>query len=233
MTVGAACQTAMLRLGGGRPATVFSSQNTMEMEISDLATEVATDIMKSHDWRALTQLQTLTGDGTASSFALPDDYDRMVLAQSVHDPNNWLWGYAEAASLDEWIEITTSGFYGIPPGWWIILGGQFQVAPTPASGAQATFPYISRNFGRSATGVPISAFANDSDTFVLDERLLTLGLIWKYKAQKGLEYAEDMATYEMALSQQQTRDKGASVIRGRGAAWRRPWTTAAYPWPLG
>ena len=224
----------MVRLVGRKPQTVFSSAQQMEMEIVDLATDVAADIAGSHDWRALTSIHTITGDGVTSSFDLPADYDRMVLAQAVHDPNNWFWGYSRITDLDEWIAVTTSGFFGITPCWWIMLGGQMQFAPTPADGAQASFPYVSKNFGRSANGAtPISVFSNDGDSFVLNERLLTLGLIWRWKAQKGLEYAEDMANYEKALSEDQARDKGAPAIRGRNWLGRRPRTSIAYPWPLG
>ena len=36
---------------------------------------------------------------------------------------------------------------------------------------------------------------------------------WSGVAQKGLEYSEALATYEVALSQEQTRDRGARVYR--------------------
>lgn len=233
MTVLSAAQSAMIRLVGKKPTTLFGSQDQMEVEIADLATDVAVDIAGSNDWRALTKLYTITGDGVASSFDLPPDYDRMALAQSVHDPNNWFWGYSRVTDLDEWIQITTSGFFGIVPGWWIILAGKMQFAPVPADGAQATFPYVSRNVGVSATSTPIAAFTKDDDSFVLDERLLTLGLIWRWKAQKGLEYAEDLANFEKAFSESAARDKGATAIRGRSWLGRRPRTSIAYPWPLG
>lgn len=232
MTVLSACQSAFVRLVGRKPTTIFSSPDQMEIEMGDLSTEVAIDIMKSADWRALTKIHTLAGDGTATAFPLPADYDRMVLGQDVEDGNNWLWGYTAVYDLSEWIRITTSGFTAITPGWWIILDGQMQFSPAPASDAEAVFPYISNLIGRTAASAPIAAFTQDSDSFVLEDRLLTLGLIWRWKAQKGLEYAEDMATYEAALSQAQARDKGSSVIR-KGWGNRRPGSYPAWPWPLG
>ena len=56
-------------------------------------------------------------------------------------------------------------------------------------------------------------FSQDNDTFALPERLLTLGLIWRYRSQKGLDYSEDLATYGNALAQEQNNDKGARVMR--------------------
>jgi hypothetical protein len=217
---------------GRRPTTIFSSPDQMEIEIADLATEVAVDIMKTADWRALTKIHTLTGDGTETAFALPSDYDRMVQGQEVEDGNNWLWGYSSVTELSDWIRITSSGFSAITPGWWIILEGEMQFSPAPTSGADAKFPYISKNVGRTLSGDAIAAFTTDTDSFVLDERLLTLGLIWRWKAQKGLEYAEDMATYEKALSEAATRNKGSRVIR-KGWPSRSPGTFPAWPWPLG
>lgn len=232
MTVLSAAQSAMVRLVGRKPTTIFGSQDQMEVEIADLVTDVAVDIMKAHDWRALTNLHTLTGDGSETEFDLPSDYDRIVLAQRVTDTSNWLWGYTAVESLDEWMTITNSGFAAITPGWWIILGGKMQFSPAPTSGAPARFAYISKNIGRSATDAAISAFTKDDDSFVLEDRLLTLGLIWRWKAQKGLEYAEDMATYETALSQNSARDKGSQAIR-KGLPNHLLGTHVAWPWPLG
>lgn len=233
MAVLAACQSAMVRLVGRKPATIFSTTNQMEVEIGDLVTDVAVDIMKSHDWRALTKIHSLTGDGSTSAFAMPDDYDRMALAQGVADANNWMWGYTPVATLDEWITITTSGFNAITPGWWIILDGQFQFSPAPTSGAEARFPYISNYIGTSAGLAPLTAFSVDTDTSKLPERLLTLGLIYRWKAMKGFEYGEDMAAYETALSQAQARDKGASIIRKGQPTMSGLNTHLAWPWELG
>lgn len=230
MTVLSACQSALLRLVGKKPATVFSSQDQTAIEIADLITEVGTDIMKGYDWQALTSVHTITADGVTTSFALPADYDRMVKASNIADPRNWAWGYSRILSVNDWITITSQGF-APTPGAWIILGGKFQFAPAPSTGQAAKFPYVSKNYARSGLGEPQSAFAADEDTFVLDERLLTLGLIWRWRAQKRLEYAEDMQTYEIALAQAQANDKGARVLRDG------PRTTGnvsiAYPWPLG
>lgn len=233
MTVLSACQSAMVRLVGRKPTTVFSSTSQMEMEIADLATDVAVSIMKFHDWRALTKLHTLTGDGSITVFDLPSDFDRIVLAQRITDANNWLWGYTAVQGLEDWMTITSSGFTAITPGWWIILDGQMQFSPAPPTGSPAKFAYISKNIGRAGTGgAPIPAFTDDADTFVLEDRLLTLGLIWRWKAQKGLEYAEDMANYELALSENAGRDKGSQAIR-KGFPNRLPGTNWAWPWPLG
>lgn len=233
MTVLSACQSAVLRLIGTKPATVFSSNEKTVVEIADLVTEVGVDIMKGHDWQVLTKIATVTGNGTDTAFPLPNDYDRMALAQGVSDSNSWFWNYTQVPDMDTWIMIQNGFYLGVVnPGWWILTGGQFQFQPAPASGATAKYPYVSKNFAVAQSGSAKAAFDNDNDTFVLDERLLTLGLIWRWRAQKRLEYAEDMQTYEIALSQAQARDRGATVIRSNGR-YRPTGLRIGWPWALG
>ena len=67
---------------------------------------------------------------------------------------------------------------------------------------------------------------------MLPERLLTLGLIWRWRAQKRQEYAEDLRNYEIALSEEIGRDKGSQIIAVGAARWPGRVGTS-YPGPLG
>lgn len=205
-----AIRSAILRCTGVVVDEVFASTDQIAVEMADLANEVATDIMKSHDWRVLTKVATVVGDGSLA-YPLPADYDRMVIASAMDSTAAWFWGYEQFHTVNEWLTYK-SGLIGIQsPGGWIIIGGELQFFPAPLGGAE--YPYISNQFARDAVGNPASEFVSDADTFVLGNRLLTLGLIARWNAQKGQDYSEDMATYEIALSQAQARDKGAQVIR--------------------
>lgn len=232
MTVLSASQSALIRLIGRKPSTIFSSTEKTMVEITDLVTEVGIDIMKSHEWSALTKINTITGNGTDTGFPLPADYDRMCIAQGVSDGASWLWGYSKSPDMDTWIAIQDGYNLGISPGWWMIFGGQIQFQPVPGASSVARFPYVSKNFAVDEDGTSKSAFSADSDTFLLDERLLTLGLIWRWRAQKRMDYSEDMAAYEIALSQAQARDGGSSVIRSNGR-YRPGNVHMGWPWPLG
>lgn len=206
MTVLSACQSAALRLLGSKPSSIFSSSDTFEMELADLATETAVAIAKEHEWQKLKTLATLTGDGTTTAFDLPTDYDRMVKDGNVHSSLYQTAFFARVDSIDDWVMIGDQ-LATATPGNWIILGGQMQILPAMAAGETARFYYISKYI---STGQ--SAFTSDSDVFLLPERLLTLGLIWRWRAQKRMEYSEDLRNYEIALSQEISRDRGARIL---------------------
>ena len=210
-----AIRSAILRVSGVTVQDVFGATEQIAVEMADLSNEVATDIARSNDWRALTKVHTMS---ESAGYALPTDYDRMVMAAEIDDPASWFWGYEPFDSVNEWMRYT-SGTYSIQsPGGWIILGGEMQFYPAPTGTAQ--FPYISNNWALDEDSGRKPAFTADTDIFLLDERLLTLGLIWRWLAQKGMPYAEAMQTYELALGQAQSRDKGARVLRStRGHHW--------------
>lgn len=178
------------------------------IEMRDLVQDVAVDIAKSAEWRALTKIATLTG---AASYPVPVDYDRMLAGQGVQDKGNWFWGYYPFASVAEYMMAVNAQVALPNPGGWIILGGAFKFFPAPSG--VATFPYISKYIVTGSDLVAKETFSQDNDTFALPERLLTLGLIWRYRSQKGLDYSEDLATYGNALAQEQNNDKGARVMR--------------------
>lgn len=225
-------QSAAIRLGVNKPSAFFSSTGRFEQEICDLANEVVTEIIKAHDWRSLTKQQDMVGDGVTTAFDLPIDYDRMPKNADVGRMNWYTWGYVDAPSLNFWNDLV-NGLASPSPGYWIMLGGQMQFIPPISSGTTAEYYYISKAaIVDGDTSVKKNSFTKDNDTFVLDERLLTLGLIWQWRAMKRLDYSEDMRNYEIRIDQISAEDKGARVIRlgnnliDYNASW-------AYPRSLG
>lgn len=232
MTILAAMQSAAIRLMGQRPSVFFGSSQNFEIEISDLVNEVAKDICASHDWQALTQICTLQGDGTETEFDLPDDYDRMVVATGVQDTSSWFWGYAAFTDINAFLYQEAMGFQPFPGGW-IIYGGRMRFAPAPTTEQNATFPYVSTNYARDTATLALKpAFTADTDDFLLPDRLLTLGLVWRWRENKKLDFSGDQEAFTKALGEYAARDKGSRVYR-RTSYRRIPGTYPAWPWELG
>lgn len=217
MTVLNALQSAAIRLIGQRPAVFFSSQQVFEMEMVDLLNDVAADICKSADWRALTRLQTYAGDGQTEAFDLPGDYDRMPVVQDIHSGTWRQWRWAPAKSLDQWLDYKT--FASVTPGMWIMLGGRIHFYPAIPQGEVAQFYYISKNYARDQNGALKGRFDDDNDEFLLPERLLTLGLVWRWREQKRLDATAEQENFLKAFSEISGREKGSRVVRmGSGTA---------------
>lgn len=209
MTLKTAVDSAAIRTVGSAPAAVMTSNDQIAIEMRDLANDVAVEIAESAEWRILTKVAEMSGP--AMNHPVPDDYERMLTAQGVQDKTTWFWGYYPFASVSEYMMAVNGNLPLISPGGWILLGGEFKFYPMPTG--PATFPYISKNIIRGPDNALKPAFTDDQDKFLISDRLLTLGLIWRWKAQKGLDYSEDMAVYQEALAHDQTKDKGARMLQ--------------------
>lgn len=226
MTVLSACQEAAIELSQTEPTTLFSTTDKFAKELRVQANKSAVAIAKAYDWQALTTRATITGDGSDTSFPLPSDYGRMVLKTNLASNSSNI-DLVKATDLDQWDYFQNNPGI-LNPGLWIVLGGEIQINPAPATGVIHSYYYISKNI---VTGGKV-AFDADTDTFVLPERLLTLSIIWRWRASKRLEYAEDLENFNIAFGEETATDKGSRVlVAGRQ---RNPYNlTNAYPRALG
>lgn len=205
-------QTAAPKLGIAVPDALFSATGRTEIELRSILNEVAERIVRAHDWQVLKTLETNTGDGSTEGFDLPSDYMRMpkdgrVWSSRWQIPLTHVFG-------DDWLMLDVQD-YTAQPGVWTILGGQIKFNPVLTSTDTAKWYYISENFAVPSSGANKAAFSADTDTFILDDRLLQLMLIYEFRQRKGLDYAEDMVNAEVALSQAISDDKGARILTQR------------------
>lgn len=231
MTFLKAAQSASLRLIGRKPSTFFSSQDVFEQEMCDLGNDVATDLMKSYDWRVLTKTYSIAGDGSTTEYDLPDDYDRMPKKAAITRANWFDWNYTQTNDLDEWRSLL-NGALAISPGFWIVLDGKFQFHPAISAGETAEIFYISKNIVESSAGVQKPQFTTDEDALRVDERLLTLGIIWKWRELKGMPRPGDQENFEKAFAEITSNEKGSRIF-AEGRPSFPSGVRSAYPGTLG
>lgn len=209
MTVASAMKAAALRVAGYRPAAFFGSTQNLEMELSDLVNEVAQDVAKYQDWQALTKIASYGGNGTVTVYDLPSDYDRMTQTAMIQG-DSWFCGYSPYTDMNAFIYDSESGFPGII-GAWIMYGDQIHIHPAPSQTIR--YPYQSKNWARGQNGNLKSEFTDDNDEFLLPERLLTLGLVWRWREGKKLDAMGDQEAFIKALDEYAAKDGGTKIIR--------------------
>ncbi len=220
MTILSVVQNVCLVVAIDKPDQVFASTDREMQEMARLANEMADRLMSLHDWQVLQTIKTYSGDGIAEGFDLPTDYDRMVKTASMWS-SRWTWAFNHISDPDVWLEYQVVP-YTFVNGNWIIYGGQLHVLPVMASTETLKFFYVSNKIVKDAGNVTKALFTADDDTFRISEKLLELGMIWQWRANKGLPYAEDMANYESYLNNLLKDDAGSSpIVSGNRQNWKR------------
>jgi hypothetical protein len=215
------------------PTSVFSNipAKRTAVEMLALANEMAQRIAyDSREWTKLKLVNTFTGDGVTEAFDLPNNYKRMLMTANVWRSGLPLMPVRFIPDTDEWINRRMRNFID-PRGEWTMYGGQMHIVPALIPGETATFVYLDKNAITLASGGTSDNFMADGDKFRLGSRLLKLGMIWQWKANKGSPYAEDLSTYDDAIMIEMGSDKPSPIIIGRqtisGIA-----ANVAFPYPI-
>jgi len=193
------------------PTSVYGSTDRRHLELGALANQLARRIAIAHDWQVLKGIATVTGDGATEDFALPSDYERMLVKSQVWS-SSLETPLTPITDADRWLGLDVQSFDFVINAW-IIYGGQIHIKPALANAVTGKFFYQSNLIVTDADTTTKTQFDADTDVFRLDEQLLTLALIWQWREMKGLPYAEDLANYEILQAQLITRDKGSRTIR--------------------
>ncbi len=226
MTIRSVARDACKVIGLTVPDVLVGSTDRQYVELVMIAQEMAERIARGHEWQKLSRMHTLTGDGSTEDFDLPSDYDRMLVksqlwSSSLETP------LSPISDLDKWLGLDVQSFDFVVNAW-TLYGGQVHIKPALASAVTAKFFYQSNLIVAPEAGNNKATFTADSDTFRLDEQLLKLGIIWRWKEAKGQSYAEWMTDFEDLKERLVTRDKGSRMIR-MGRLRMPADVTLAYP----
>jgi hypothetical protein len=97
---------------------------------------------------------------------------------------------------------------------WRLIGGQLEIWPTLANGEIVNGEYRSTNPIVSGDGsTRKTRWTNDTDYALFPEIILRLGLIWRWKASKGLDYGEDFKTYQLERDKKAAHEAGGKIVR--------------------
>lgn len=226
MTALSAIQNATTVIGLGVPNGVFSSTEREHVELVDVANDMAERISNAHEWQVLTTLATITGDGVTEDWDLPVDYNRMLTKSQLWS-SSLSTPLSHISDIDEWLGLEVQTFTYVVNAW-CMFGGKIHIKPALPVGVTVKYYYQTNLIVVQNGGDEKVAFSADTDAFKLDEQLLRLGIIYQWRANKGLPYAEDMANYEDRKEKLISRDKGSRMLR-LGRVRMPKDVTLAYP----
>jgi hypothetical protein len=152
------------------------------------------------------------------SGATPADLERFVSDTFFNRTTRWpVFG---PITSQEWQAVQAQPFLSSVYISWRQRDGSFLMTPTPAAGETIAYEYITTAKATSSNGDEKTTISADSDRPLLPESLLKLGLRWRWKASKGLDYAEDLATYERRKAHNMAVNGGPGRVLSIGVGSR-------------
>lgn len=201
-------QSVCLRIGLDAPIQAIGSTDRQVLQIVELTNESGQELARRYPWQSLLAVGSFTTVATETQgdietiapgldYIINDTIWNRTLRRPVYGPKtpqNWEQQKAFA------INGPWSGYR--------LIGGVLAMYPVPTAGQDCYFEYISKNWISTSTSQTSATWTNDADTPLLDNNLLVLDTIWRWKAAKGLDYAEDFTKAERLYLDLSNRDGG-------------------------
>lgn len=203
-------QGACDRLSLSRPSSVIAATDLHTRQLLGLAQQEGKELVKRHTWQKLTKEKTFSSTAAAAQTgAIPSDFDHFIdntffnrtAKRHLEGPlNPQEWQFAQAVTATTVIESFRQ------------RGDDILITPTPSTGTTYAYEYVSNQWCESSGGADQSVWTADTDVGLLPEELMTLGVIWRFRQAKGLDYSEQFRTYELQLAQIMARDGGKPTL---------------------
>ena len=196
------------------PATVTGSTDAQIQQVMRILEEEGNDLASRHSWQGLTleaSHTSLAQEDQGAITALATNGFRYIKNGSICDRTDQT-KIIGPLSDQEWQSAKAMAPTG-PDYRFRIRGNKMLIIPVPTAGKSWYFEYVSKNWILGADGTSYRQyFTFDTDTIILPEELVLAGLKWRWKKEKGFDYAEDMRTYELQVKDAMGRDGGRKVL---------------------
>lgn len=205
-------QKAADRLSLRRPSAVVTSADQQVRQLLALANEEGESLSKRGNWQALVAEWTFVTSATEAQTNAPVPPDmREFLPNSFFNrtqsrrligpiaPQQYQAIQAQQVNANIYLSFRRRQ-------------NAFLISPAPAAGETIAYEYLSSFWAKSDAHVPKAGFTADTDTAFLDEELIVQGLRWRFKQANGLDYSEEMRTYELSVERALADGVGASAL---------------------
>lgn len=220
MTLLSICTDAADEIGLERPATVYWSSNPTAQKLYRYANRVGNALMKAYAWQQLRAERTFTALGQEEQTnILPSDFDRMV-PETFWNRSTKILISGPKSDVD-WATLKAENQTLYDVAYFILRGSSVFIYSAPSANANLAFTYVKNTWARSSGGTAQTSFLADTDTSVIDEELLTLGVIYAFLAGDGQPYGEAKTAYEERYTMLVDNDQPSAMILQSGDLFAR------------
>lgn len=197
-------QDAAIDLSQPVPDAVVSATDPAVRLMLRAAQEEGRSLAGRHSWQVLTTEHTFTtAAADEQTDSIPSDFDRLIIESMFNrDRNRRVWGPLDS---NQWQSYQASLVTRVDPAY-RIRGDIILITPTPAAGETVAYEYISKNWCQDSDGTAQATWESDSDTAKLNEAAMTLGVVWRWRKAKGLDFLAAEREYERIVGDLILRD---------------------------
>ena len=202
MTLLSICQRVFGETGWPVLTTIATNSDPTAVQIKSLAISELEALSEKYDWPHLETEYTFATVNGQSVYPWPSNYRKLSVG-SIFDRDEY-YQIKGSIPVDQWnlrkygllSSISRRRFrvryVGGTPG--------IEITPTPDAVKNVVAVYYSKEFALSETNASKEVYTADTDVSKIPERLVRLGLKWRFREAKGLDFGAALAEYNATIS---------------------------------
>jgi hypothetical protein len=208
-------QTAADELGIQRPTSVVGSSDQQVQQLLALLNREGKELSARAGlhggWPQLRKEATITtADGTAA-YNFPTDLQYFMNTTTWDRSTAWPMNGPLSPQTWQVLKSGAAGSVGLRTRF-RIMAGQIYFDPTPSTVNTIVLEYYSDTWCASSLGVAQRVWAADTDLPLLPDDCFILGLMWRFRRSKGLDYGEEFNAYDECVNRELARSGMAPVL---------------------
>lgn len=204
MTLIAMCQRVLAEVGWPVPSAIASNTDATAVQIFAIANTELRMISQSYDWPQLEVEYTFDTVADQTLYPWPTDFRKAVF-ESVFNTDQY-YRIRGSINVEQWnrykygllgsvshLRFRQTYVAGVP---------NMEISPSPNAGETLVAFYISKEYARNNAGVSQAMYVVDTDESKVPEELVELGVKWRFRRAKGLDFSAEFAEYNTMVKQQ-------------------------------
>lgn len=212
MTLVRICQNVLNITGWDNFNTIAGNPDKTALQIMAIANQEVTNLSKRFDWRQLIRSETIATVADQDEYTVPanfdklmqdsvynvDEYYRLRSSMSEYQWNAWVHGLLGSLSHQRFRVVYSDSATAI------------KLSPVPSSVENLVYFYKINTPVKDESGELKAEFEVDSDVSLLPEDVVELGVLWRFKRAKGLDFSAELSEYNEASRTRfaQTKNEG-------------------------
>ncbi len=177
--------------------TVVGNTDPNAQTMLEMAQEAGEELARRGDWTRMAKTATVTNN----PFPLPEDFQRLAEGGAVQLQTGDFARQIANESVWRVVQSTAS-----PVPFFYLTGGKVLFSPA-SSWPSAFFFYLSKNWLKDGANER-AVITKDDNVMQFPDRLLTKGIIWRWRRQKGLSFDDQMTEFEADFALELAADRG-------------------------
>ena len=219
-------QSVYTKVLSSKPTVATGSSDPKVLQCVEYLNEAGQELAARYSWQVLTNetvFDTVAAESQGTIQALTAPGFAYIL-------NNVMWNRSQRRPVfgprsdAEWQNLKATFIAG-PWVQYRIRQNQLLFLPAPPAGQVVAFEWVTSYWASGVGGAGQSSFLQDSDVSLLDERVLGLDCLWRFKRAQKLAYDEDYNKAQAAIEDLMTRDATKQTLNMNGIATEVPFGT--------